>query len=350
MKYGKIKIEDGNLLFVKRMIMNSLPCRDIVWAYKRKEAAEGGGQKQLTVNYLVVLTKRKKRYKFDMTEKEVQDCLQHLKALNPEMTMGYPKGGRIPLQSLPNTRDLGSIMTEDGRHILPRKLLRSGSLYHMSLADQDTLKREYNLTTVIDFRTGFEREEKPDTQLPYVEYYHIPIFDEETLGITQEANTMKNMATKVKNADDFLIRQYESMITDEYSLRQYARFMDVLLRQRDGAVLWHCSAGKDRAGVATALLMCVLGVSKEDVIEDYMKTNTYMESEYEHMVRILETKTIVDKKMLQSIEMMFKVKEVYLESVFKKIDQEYGSVEKFLRRGLYLTPKAIESLRDKYLI
>ena len=65
MKYGKIKIEGGDLLFVKHMIMNSLPCRDIVWAYMRKEAAESAGLRQLTVTYLVVLTKRKKRYKFD---------------------------------------------------------------------------------------------------------------------------------------------------------------------------------------------------------------------------------------------------------------------------------------------
>lgn len=350
MKYGKIKIEGGDLLFVKHMIMNSLPCRDIVWAYMRKEAAEGAGLRQLTVTYLVVLTKRKKRYKFDMTEKEVQDCLQHLKALNPEMTMGYPKGGRIPLQSLPNTRDLGAIATEDGRHILPRKLLRSGSLYHMSMADQDILKRDYHLTTVVDFRTDPEREEKPDTQLPYVEYYHIPILDEETMGITQETDTMKNMASFSNDPDDFLMKQYENFVTDEYARRQYARFMDILLRQRDGAVLWHCSAGKDRAGVATALLLAVLGVSRDTIMEDYLKTNTYMESEYEYMVRILETQTIVDRNMLQSIEVLFKVKEIYLESVFRKIEKEYGSVERFIRKGLYLTPKAIEGLKEKYLI
>lgn len=350
MKYGKIKIEEGNLLFVKHMILNSLPCKDILWAYMRKEGAEGGEQKQLTITYLVILTKRKKRYKFDMTEKEVQDCLQHLKALSPEMTIGYPKGGRIPLQSLPNTRDLGAIATQDGRHILPRKLLRSGSLYHMSLVDQDVLKREYNLSTVIDFRTVSEREEKPDTLLPYVEYYHIPIFDEETYGITHEEDSIKSIFAMSGNADDFLLRQYENLIMDEYSRRQYARFMDVLLRQKDGSVLWHCSAGKDRAGVATALLLCVLGVSKDTIMEDYMKTNTYMEAECEHMVRFLETKTIVDRNMLNGIEALFKVKEVYLETVFKKIEQEYGGVDKFIRKELYLTHKAIESLQEKYLI
>lgn len=75
------------------------------------------------------LTRRKKRYKFDMTEREVHECIKLLRALNPDMATGFPKGSRIVLQSLPNTRDLGAIITRDGRHILPRRLLRSGELY-----------------------------------------------------------------------------------------------------------------------------------------------------------------------------------------------------------------------------
>lgn len=91
-----------------------------------------------------------------MTDKEIRDCIQLLKVLNPKLATGFPKGARIPLQSLPNTRDLGALATKDGRHILPRRLLRSGNLYHMSLQDQDTLLDEYHLSTVVDFRTRME--------------------------------------------------------------------------------------------------------------------------------------------------------------------------------------------------
>ena len=139
MKYGKIRIEDGYLIFTKHMMINSLPCRDILWAYLRREGNEGEEGRQIISNSLVIVTRRRKRYKFEMTEKEVHECLALLRALNPEMAVGFPRGGRIPLQSLSNTRDLGAISAKDGRHILPRKLLRSGQLYHMSLADQDVL-------------------------------------------------------------------------------------------------------------------------------------------------------------------------------------------------------------------
>lgn len=114
MKYGKIRIEDGNFIFAKHMMMNYLPCKDILWAYKRKEGVEGGAQKQFSTSSLVIITRRKKRYQFDLTDREIQDCIQLLKALNPNIVTGFPKGGRIPLQSLPNTRDLGALMTSDG--------------------------------------------------------------------------------------------------------------------------------------------------------------------------------------------------------------------------------------------
>ena len=95
MKYGKIRIEDGFLVFTRHMMINNLPCKDIVWAYMRKEGADEGDDRQLSVNYLVIVTRRKKRYKFDMTEKEIHECIRILKILNPDMATGFPKGGRI---------------------------------------------------------------------------------------------------------------------------------------------------------------------------------------------------------------------------------------------------------------
>ena len=94
MKYGKIRIEDGFLVFTRHMMINNLPCKDIVWAYMRKEGADEGDDRQLSVNYLVIVTRRKKRYKFDMTEKEIHECIRILKILNPDMATGFPKGGR----------------------------------------------------------------------------------------------------------------------------------------------------------------------------------------------------------------------------------------------------------------
>ena len=202
MRYGKIRVEDGNLIFFRHMIQNNLPCRDIVWAYIHREGENAEeAVKQMISNYLVIITRRKKRYQFEMTEHEAQDCLRILKLFNPEMATGFPKGGRITMQSLSNTRDLGAIATKDGRHILPRKLIRSGNLYHASMADQHVLQEDCKLKTVIDLRDQLERNERPDIVVKGVEYYHIPMIDEETisdspksvLGILQTNDMLKKV-------------------------------------------------------------------------------------------------------------------------------------------------------------
>ena len=290
-----------------------------------------------------------------MTDKEIHDCVQLLSALNPEIVVGFPKGGRIQLQSLPNTRDLGALVTEDGRHILPRRLLRSGSLYHISLTDQDVLTEEYHLTEVIDLRTKKEVLEKPDTLMEGVRYYEIPIVDEETLGISQEGlSRPENIIKLMKNMnivpEEFIENQYRNFVRDQYSVKQYARFMDLILHHEGGAVLWHCSAGKDRVGVGTALLLSALGVPREVIREDFLKTNLYLEEEMQHMVRYLETKTIVDSRVMDKVRILYKVKGEYLDMVFDTIEKDYGSMEYFMKKALYLNPKAIDTLKNKYLV
>lgn len=244
MKYGKIRIEDGFLIFTRHMMINSLPCKDIVWAYMRKEGTDEGDDRQLSVNYLVIVTRRKKRYKFDMTEKEVYECIKILRILNPDMAAGFPKGGRIQLQSLPNTRDLGAIAAADSRHILPRRLLRSGELYHISENDKNRLREEYNLKTVIDLRSGEERKCKPDTIMAEVEYYHVPVVDEDVPVISSREQFVKMLAGLPDDAESYMKEQYRNLCRDQLVLKQYARFIDILFRQENGAVLWHCGTGK----------------------------------------------------------------------------------------------------------
>ena len=350
MKYGKIRVEDGYLVFTRHMMINSLPCKDIVWAYMRREGADGSSARQLIANYLVIITKRKKRYQFDMSEKEVHDCIRLLRLLNPDMAIGFPKGGRILLQSLPNTRDLGAIATADGRHIIPGKLLRSGSLYHISMNDRKILENEYHLKTVIDLRLDTERKRKPDDIMAGVEYYHIPVLDEDTTGISATENIRELIRDIPENTEEFLKKQYENIIRDQYSIKQYAKFIDLVVRHENGALLWHCSMGKDRAGIGTALLLSLLGVEESVIYEDYIRSNRYLETELTYIKHLAETWQDTEEGMLQKLESLYQVKEEYIDTVFCSIKREYGSMETFFRNALYLKPKMIEGLKNKYLV
>lgn len=350
MKYGKIRIEDGYLIFTKHMMMNNLPCRDILWAYMRRERMDGVEERQLISNYLVIVTRRRKRYKFDMTEREVQECIRLLKVLNPEMAVGFPKGGRLPLQNLWNTRDLGAIITEEERHILPRRLLRSGDLYHLSLADQKALCEEYRLTKVIDLRTEAEAKERPDTILPGVEYYRIPVLDEPRPGITHIRDMDREFLKNQKDPGKFMGKVYEEILSDQYSVKQFARFVDVLLHHENGAVLWHCSTGKDLTGIATAILLCALGVSRNEIREDYRKTDICLDKEWIYTKRLLESYPNVGEQEMENARVFFTTEEQWLAGAVSVLEKTYDSVEQFLKKGLYLTPKAQEELKTKYLI
>ena len=92
------------------------------------------------------------------------------------------------------------------------------------------------------------------------------------------------------------------------------------------------------------------GFRRETIYEDYMKTNLYLDEEMNHMVRYLESKMIVDNQTMDKIRLFYRVKEEYLDCVFETIEKDYGSVEQFMKKALYMHPKTIEALRKKYLV
>lgn len=84
---------------------------------------------------------------------------------------------------------------------------------------------------------------------------------------------MKKVLEYDGDIESLIEQQYENFVKDQYSVKQCARFMDVLLHHENGAALWHCSFGKDRVGVVTALLLCALGVHRDVIREDFIRSN-----------------------------------------------------------------------------
>ncbi len=350
MKFGKIRIEKGDFLFTRHMVVNSLPCRDIVWAYIKQEAPSASVGRHLLTTYLVIVTMRRKIYQFDMTQKDADACIRLLKVLSPELTVGFPGGDRIHLESVQNTRDLGALLSLDQRHIVPRRLLRSGDLYHLSSGDQKILMEEYHLKKVIDLRSREEYRERPDTIMAGVEYYHLPILDEEMSGAAR-FRTLSNLleGDKAPSREQYE-ELYESMFTDEYSVRQFARILDLLRDASGGAVLWHGGAGKDRTGIVTMLILSVLGVSRKVIREDFLRSNEFLESEKKYMQLYLKNNGSYGERQEQQLQSYFTVEESYLNRAFYSIDRQFGSMQTFLKKGLLLNSKLIQDLRNGYLL
>ncbi|MFV0527943.1 MAG: tyrosine-protein phosphatase [Lachnospiraceae bacterium] len=353
MQYGKLQVEEGSLLFSRKLKNITLSVQDVLWVYRSKvdcsKIEEDTQDEPVESFQLVLFTKTKKKYIFDMSEEDTLLCMKKLKELNPGLITGYPKGAQIPLLSLSNTRDLGALRTEDGKRIIPHRLLRSGELYHVSQEDQLTLLQEYNLKTVIDLRTQAEREQKPDTQMDGVQYIHNPIFDDEALGITREKSIFDILSDFQSTQSFDMMDLYEQLVTDKYCKNHYANFFQNLTEHTEGAILWHCSAGKDRAGIATMLLLSALGVPKGAIIDDFMRTNIFLEPEMQYFVRKMQD----ENESPENIEKMlplFQVRESYIQQVYRIIEQEYGTIDAYLKKEMCLTPKALEILKDSFLI
>ena len=304
---------------------------------------------------MIYLTKIQFLLMRDMLQKEWEEIIK----MNEKNT-GFV--GRIKLEKLHNTRDLGGLVTQDGKMILPGRLIRSGTLYEATGEDIRILSDRCGLGTVIDFRTATERKQKPDPDMPGVRNIFNPILDEKTVGITfeedeQEAeegepDAIKSILLHASSLggkpETYVDRLYEDLVLNDHAADSYSRFFDLLLEADDRAVLWHCTAGKDRVGVGTALLLTALGVQRETIIKDFVKTNDYVIAQVNQTCSLIEQQT-GDKGLADCVRVLFTVSEAYILRAFSVIEQSYGTIDHYLSERLFVTPEKRNELRAKFL-
>ncbi|WP_048627261.1 tyrosine/lipid phosphatase LipA [Listeria ivanovii] len=265
---------------------------------------------------------------------------------NAETTKSLQPGSQIKLEGAVNVRDLGGYKTTDGLIIKPHKLIRSAELVTLSDSDKKKLVNTYNLSHIVDFRTNSEVEAKPDPTMTNVDYTHDSVMkDNGTSTSTQDLTA--SLAT-MDNPETFLIEANKSFITDDTSIQAYKDFFNVLLSNQDGSVLWHCTAGKDRAGFGTALVLSALGVEKETVIDDYMLSNKYRAAENKKAIAAIAAKTD-NQKVVDGMTAVMEVRESYINAAFDEIDSKYGSMDNFFKDKLELTEVKQEQLKKMYL-
>lgn len=259
------------------------------------------------------------------------------------------------LQGAPNFRDLGGMETADGRRVKPHRLLRSGHLHDLTAADRRRVTEEYQLKTVIDLRTSGEMQRKPDVILPGVTYIHLPIFENQAEGVTRETVTdtdpvgrMIAMAEKMEGQAFQRMRELYKVFFDDHGIAMYRRFFEQVLAQEEGAVLWHCTMGKDRCGTAAALLETALGVPYETVKADYLLTNEFVLPETEKTIAKARER-IDDEALFEQMRVLDSVYEEFLDTVLGIAVEKSGSVPAFIEQHLGMTPDKLARLRDLYL-
>ncbi len=260
------------------------------------------------------------------------------------------------LDGAPNFRDLGGLPAADGKHIKYGRLLRCGHLAYITDEDARKLCEDYDLRTVIDMRTENEMNRRPDTKLEGVEYLRCPIFEKKAEGVTRETAVLSDpvssalrMAHDIQGCDPHeRMKGLYGRFFEEEGLQNYAKFFDLLLSHEEGAILWHCTMGKDRCGTGAMLLETALGVPSELILADYLYTAdrlTPVTADTIRMARLLED----DDELMEIIRIMDGVHPDYLDVLHQKAEDLCGGMDALIREKLGMTEEKIAKLREMYL-
>lgn len=219
----------------------------------------------------------------------------------------------LPMAGGYNFRDLGGMRNKNGKYLKWGKLIRSDDLSMLTGADLEYLS-SIPVYSVIDFRSAQEVEQAKDRLPASVKLY-------ENLNI--EPGNVMSVFTFSSNDDiDYkhLMREMNrTMVTDSTCVSQYREFFRLVQNEDNIPLLYHCSAGKDRTGMASALILFALEMDEETIMKDYLLSAKYIKEKYEKQVG-----------QNPAIEPLMTVRMEYLRAGINEIKNRYDSVENYL--------------------
>lgn len=246
-----------------------------------------------------------------------------------------------------NIRDLGGLVGYQGKTIKYGRLFRGGAFGKVNDEDIEILK-SFHLTDVVDFRGDEEFFNHPDYHLEGVRYHNFPAIQEKIKKEDrhlEDGNLIWFVRQEEETGFEHLKIQYRELITVEKSREAYRNFFEIVM-QENRSIYYHCSQGKDRAGLASFLLEIGLGVSMEDAIDDYLLTNVAMEERIKKILEDIKSKPFYNERYHQSIIDVFSARMEYLNESIKTMNEEYGGILQYMEKGLGVD---IAKLRSLYL-
>ena len=251
----------------------------------------------------------------------------------------------IILEGIHNCRDLGGIVTITAGKIRNGFLYRSANLAEASEDDLSKLRHSYNVRKIVDLRTSRERYERPDKVAEGLVYEPLPLFDGPIPGISHEQEN-----AIMKGELPFMDMLYRGLIKENSCRDNISRAVSVIMKEavKGHGVIWHCTEGKDRCGLVSAVLLAVLDVSREEIMKDYLMTNLVNGPKAELYYRQAIANGAPEAH-AAGIRDLFLAKESYLCAAFEEADALYPDREAFLTEGLGLSRQLLEAFREMML-
>lgn len=262
----------------------------------------------------------------------------------------------MEFQKIVNARDLGGLKIGN-KTIRKGLLLRSGSLNEASDEDVRLLVEKYHLRRIFDFRTEAEAALQPDRIIPGAEHIFLPTLDpemEKRSGDAVPAQVFLNLQEYIVRLSFNHVFQekgrmlYPSLVRSEFSQLQYAAFLNLTLEAPEGAVLWHCSQGKDRTGIGAAFLLGALGASRETIVRDFDQSNVTYKPLVDSLIQKVEAAGGTENE-TETVRAFMGVSTRNFCDTLDLIDREWGSLDAYITAQLGIDDADKAFLRQKYL-
>ncbi|MFE0427052.1 tyrosine-protein phosphatase [Streptomyces sp. NPDC058953] len=253
------------------------------------------------------------------------------------------------LAGIRNFRDVGGLPAADGRTVRSGRLYRSGHLAHATESDTAFLTG-LGLHTIFDFRNAADiRLEGPDVTLPGVRNLNLPLSDPaDGAEFWQVVNRgdlaqLRSMLADGKAAGR-MVDSYRMIVAGRTA--EHGRVLRALAEDSVPALM-HCAAGKDRAGLSVAVALLAVGVEREAIEADYLKSN---DPHRRYLVRRADDAPAgLTGEVMELLSPLFDARSSYLHAAFDTIDATWGGTEGYLSQGLGLTPATRDRLRERLL-
>ena len=262
----------------------------------------------------------------------------------------------MDFQGIVNARDLGGLKI-GGKTVRSGLLLRTGHLHDATDADVALLRDRYHLRRIFDFRTMDEAAAQPDRPVPGSGYQLLPTLDveaERRSGEAIPAETWLDLYSHIVRLSFTPLFQqkarelYPSLVMSDFSQLQYAAFLNMILDTTDGAVLWHCSQGKDRTGIGAAVVLGALGADRQTIVDDFDRSNDSYRPVVDRLCAEVEARGGGEKEK-DVIRAFVGVSTRNFSHTLDLIDRQWGSLEGFIISQLDLTADDLAVLRERYL-
>ena len=234
----------------------------------------------------------------------------------------------LKVESMTNVRDLGGYETQNGYYTKSHKFVRSTNPGNLSKDEKEYLY-DYGIRVQVDLRSDFEVDQQPSALKGYkdIEYYNINLLQSKNLNV---------LPSEVRNYHD-LSGFYVFML--ESNKEQFRQVFDIFYDHPYDAIMFNCSAGKDRTGVIAALLMDLAGCHEYDIVKDYSES-------YENNLKVMaKLEELVDEDNRAFLESSPKMMMKFLDY----LREHYGSAKEYLVQcGLEI--EKIEEIIENFTI